>query len=135
MRNPLAAAPVSVSGPDPSCMDDFDPSSLRVEQALDRIHALAAPVSGTERVAVRETLGRVLAEPVRSAIDVPAHDNSAMDGFAVRAADAAPDDRATVLRVLGTAWAGRPFPRPGRSRRMRPHHDRSGDAARAPMQW
>lgn len=102
MPNPLAAA-------DPSCMDDFDPSSLLVEQALERIHALAAPVSGVERVAIRETLGRVLAEPVHSPIDVPAHDNSAMDGYAVRAADAGAG-RPTALRVLGTAWAGRPFP-------------------------
>ena len=105
MPNPLAAA-------DPSCMDDFDPSSLLVEQALERIHALAAPVSGVERVAIRETLGRVLAEPVHSPIDVPAHDNSAMDGYAVRAADADADADGgpTALRVLGTAWAGRPFP-------------------------
>ncbi len=104
MPDPLA--PV-----DPTCMDDFDPSSLLVEQALERIHALAAPVSGVERVAIREALGRVLAESVRSPIDVPAHDNSAMDGYAVRAADAA-GDGPTVLRVLGTAWAGRPFPAP-----------------------
>ncbi len=104
MPDPLAPA-------DPTCMDDFDPSSLLVEQALERIHALAAPVSGVERVAIREALGRVLAESVRSPIDVPAHDNSAMDGYAVRAADAAGDDP-TVLRVLGTAWAGRPFPAP-----------------------
>ena len=105
MPNPPAAA-------DPSCMDDFDPSSLLVEQALERIHALAAPVSGVERVAIRETLGRVLAEPVHSPIDVPAHDNSAMDGYAVRAADAGADGDGgpTALRVLGTAWAGRPFP-------------------------
>ena len=109
MPSPVAA-PVSI--PDPSCMDDFDPSSLLVEQALERIHALAVPVSGTERVAVRETLGRVLAEPIHSPIDVPAHDNSAMDGYAVRAADAEGDDRPTALRVLGTAWAGRPFPGP-----------------------
>ena len=114
---PLAApvsAPISapISALDPSCMDDFDPSSLLVEQALERIHALAAPVSGIERVAIRETLGRVLAEPVRSPIDVPTRNNSAMDGYAVRAADAESGDRPTVLRVLGTAWAGRPFPDP-----------------------
>ena len=116
MPKPLVAplaAPLSapLSALDPSCMDDFDPSSLLVEQALERIHALAAPVAGTERVAIRETLGRVLAEPVRSPIDVPARDNSAMDGYAVRAADAG-GDGPTVLRVLGTAWAGRPFPDP-----------------------
>ena len=107
MQNPPAAAA-------PSCMDDFDPSSLLVEQALERIHALAVPVSGVERVAIRETLGRVLAEPVHSPIDVPAHDNSAMDGYALRAADADADGGGgpTALRVLGTAWAGRPFPGP-----------------------
>ena len=109
---PLAAPlPAPTSVPDPSCMADFDPSSLLVEQALERIHALTAPVSGTERVAIRETLGRVLAAPHRSPIDVPAHDNSAMDGFAVRSADAR-GDGPTALRVLGTAWAGRPFPDP-----------------------
>ena len=110
MKNPPAAA-------DPSCMADFDPSSLLVEQALERIHALAVPVSGVERVAIREALGRVLAETIHSPIDVPAHDNSAMDGYAVRAADADAGGKGhgggpTVLRVLGTAWAGRPFPGP-----------------------
>ena len=114
MRNALGTA-APVSNPDPSCMDDFDPSSLLVEQALQHIQALAAPVSGTERVAVRETLGRVLAEPVVSAIDVPAHDNSAMDGYAVRAADAGGDEP-VVLRMVGTAWAGKPFPGPVGSR-------------------
>ena len=109
MQNPLAA-PVSVAAAtlDPSCMDDFDPSSLLVEQALGRIHSLTTPVAGTERVAIREALGRVLAEPVHSSIDVPAHDNSAMDGYAVRSTDAS-GDVPTVLRVLGTSWAGRPF--------------------------
>ena len=105
MENPRAAR---VPAPDPSCMDDFDPSSLLVEQAVDRIRTLAESVAGTERVAIREALGRVLAAPVRSSIDVPAHDNSAMDGYALRSADTR-GDVPTVLRVLGTAWAGRPF--------------------------
>ena len=91
-------------------MDDFDPTSLRVEQALARIHASVTPVAGVERVAVRETLGRVLAAPVLSPIDVPAHDNSAMDGYAVRAADAPQGAAPVRLRVAGTSWAGRPFP-------------------------
>ena len=108
MPNPLAAP---IAPLDPSCMDDFDPSSLLVEQALERIQALAVPVAGVERVAIREALGRVLAEPVRSPFDVPAHDNSAMDGYAVRTADTG-GDLPVVLRVLGTAWAGRPFPDP-----------------------
>lgn len=98
---------------DPSCMDDFDPKSLSVEQALERIRDMVAPVEGVESVALRHALGRVLAAPVTSPIDVPAHDNSAMDGYAVRARDGAPG---TTLKVIGTAWAGRPFegePEPG----------------------
>ena len=101
--------PTAAPALDPSCMDDFDPTSLRVEQALARILAAVAPVAGTERVAVRETLGRVLAAPVLSPIDVPAHDNSAMDGYAVRAADGPREDAPARLRVTGTSWAGRPF--------------------------
>ena len=114
MSQAMQTAHMAPTARDPSCMDDFDPSSLVVEQALERIHASVAPVAGVERVAVRETLGRVLAAPVLSPIDVPVHDNSAMDGYAVRASDAArapgaPEDGAAALRVAGTSWAGRPF--------------------------
>jgi molybdopterin molybdotransferase len=65
-------------------------------------------VQGRERVAVRDALGRVLAEDVISPMDVPGHDNSAMDGYAVRFADLAAEGE-TALRLAGTAFAGRPF--------------------------
>lgn len=71
---------------------------------LDRI----APVTGWERVAVRSALGRVLAEDVVAPCNVPAHDNSAMDGYAIRAADLSADGE-TALTVVGTAYAGHPF--------------------------
>ena len=45
---------------DPSCMDDYDPNSLPVEAAIDIIHQTLAPVAGTERVAIRSALGRVV---------------------------------------------------------------------------
>ena len=70
--------------------------------------ACLAPVAETERVPVREALGRVLAEDIVPAINVPAHDNSAMDGYAVRFADLA--DEEAVLEEVGTALAGRPSP-------------------------
>ncbi len=53
-------------------------------------------------------LGRVLAEDVISPLDVPAHDNSAMDGYAVRFADLKADAKVT-LKVAGTSFAGVPF--------------------------
>jgi molybdopterin molybdotransferase len=94
-----------------SCMDDYDPEALPVETARRVIRSFLAPVKSNERVAVRASLGRVLGADVVSTMDVPAHDNSAMDGFAVRGADLKPD-AATVLRAIGTAYAGRGFEGP-----------------------
>ena len=56
---------------------------------------------------MREALGRVLAQDIVPPINVPAHDNSAMDGYAVRFSDLATSD--TRLKEIGTALAGKPF--------------------------
>lgn len=90
------------------CMDDYDPDSLTVEAALERIRATLVPITGVERVALRTALGRILAEDIRSRLDVPGHTNSAMDGYAIDASEI-PADGARELEVIGTAWAGRPF--------------------------
>jgi molybdopterin molybdotransferase len=60
---------------------------LNVEDALDQLLAAARPVTGTDRVMVEESLGRVLAENIVATVTVPPYDNSAMDGYAVRTAD------------------------------------------------
>lgn len=91
-----------------SCADGYDPESLSVEQARKLILGLVEPVAGTERLFVRNALGRVLAEDVLATANVPGHDNSAMDGYAVRFADLAAEGD-TVLRLAGTAFAGRTF--------------------------
>jgi len=91
-----------------SCIDGYDPDALPVETARAAIRALLAPVSTNERVAVRASLGRVLGEDIVSTVNVPAHDNSAMDGWAVRASDLKPDGE-TTLREVGVAYAGRKF--------------------------
>ncbi|MBK6630442.1 MAG: molybdopterin molybdotransferase MoeA [Betaproteobacteria bacterium] len=62
-------------------------------------------------MAVRKALGRVLAEDVISTANVPGHDNSAMDGYAVRFADLATSGE-TTLRLAGTAYAGRAYEGP-----------------------
>jgi len=70
----------------PSCTPTL--SGLKsYEEALDLLLSHAEPVSQIERVPLSAALGRVLAEPVSSLIDVPGWDYSAMDGYAVRAAD------------------------------------------------
>jgi len=58
-----------------------------VEEAQAFLLAHARPVAETERVAIEEALGRVLAAPIVSRIEVPPWDNSAMDGYAVRISD------------------------------------------------
>ena len=91
-----------------SCLDGYDPDALPVETARAAIRATIMPIAVNERVAVRASLGRVLGEDLVSAVNVPAHDNSAMDGWAVRGADLRADGE-TRLREVGVAYAGRKF--------------------------
>ncbi|MDP2133068.1 MAG: molybdopterin molybdotransferase MoeA [Sulfuritalea sp.] len=91
-----------------SCGDGYDPNSLHVDRARHLILDLLPPVTGVERVFVRQALDRVLAADVISPIDVPSHDNSAMDGWAVRSCDLAAAGE-TRLKNIGTAFAGRAF--------------------------
>ena len=91
-----------------SCVSGYDPNALPVAQAQEFIARLVPQVTAVESLALRSALGRVLAHDVVSAIDVPAHDNSAMDGYALRGGEldtAAP----TVLTVAGTGFAGQLF--------------------------
>ena len=91
-----------------SCADDYDPNSMPVAKAREVIARFLTPVTATERVNVRAALGRVLAEDVISPLNVPSHDNSAMDGYAVRYADLKSDGE-VVLTNAGSSFAGVPF--------------------------
>jgi molybdopterin molybdotransferase len=83
---------------------------LELEDALNRILSVVHPL-GHETVALTEAAGRVLAEPVVSPVDLPRFDNSAMDGYAVRAADltAASAEQPASLQVRGKVAAGGVF--------------------------
>ena len=91
-----------------SCADDYDPNSLPVDRARQLILSLVEPVGGCERAFIRQALDRVLAADVIAPLDVPAHDNSAMDGYAVRYGDLAAEGE-TRLTIVGSAFAGHPF--------------------------
>ncbi|WP_296949115.1 gephyrin-like molybdotransferase Glp [uncultured Massilia sp.] len=90
------------------CLSGYDPEALRVDDARRIIREVVAPVRAVEQVALRAALGRVLAEDVVSPIDVPAHDNSAMDGYALQGSDLR-TDAPVRLRVAGTTYAGRAY--------------------------
>lgn len=88
-----------------SCVSGYDPQALPVAQAQRIIRDFIIPIDCVEKLALRVALGRVLAADIISPIDVPAHDNSAMDGYALRSADL--EQHAPVtLKVIGTALAG-----------------------------
>ena len=91
-----------------SCVSGYDPNALPVAQAQEFIARLVPRIEAVEMLALRAALGRVLARDIVSAINVPAHDNSAMDGYALRGSDLRADGQ-TVLQAIGTGFAGQQF--------------------------
>lgn len=87
---------------------DYDPHSMPVEKARTYIQEFLDPVNSSECVSVREALGRILSKDVISPVNVPQHNNSAMDGYAVKGTDLT-EGRKTDLTLIGTAFAGQPF--------------------------
>jgi molybdopterin molybdotransferase len=89
-----------------SCADDYDPNSMPVDKARAFINTFLTPIAGVAKLPIRSAIGRVLAEDIVSPVNVPAHRNSAMDGWAVRFADLA---NMTALLEVGTSFAGKPY--------------------------
>jgi len=91
-----------------AALQGYDPQALSVDQVNAFLAELVQPVSvnDLQDVFLFDALGRVLAQDVISPISVPAHNNSAMDGFAFDATQLQADQPLT-LRVVGTALAGK----------------------------
>jgi len=101
--------PINVSGTpaQPGC-DEHDPNSLSVEQAIERIQSSVPVITDTITLGIKDAFNHVLAEDISSPINVPPYRNSAMDGYAIKAADI-PTTGTTTLKKVGTSWAGTPF--------------------------
>jgi molybdopterin molybdotransferase len=87
-------------------LQGYDPQALSVDQVQEFLSRLVQPVVATDAVGLVSALGRVLAQDIISPLNVPPHDNSAMDGFAF---DGRQLSSATALqfKVVGTALAGK----------------------------
>ncbi|CAH1905457.1 Molybdopterin molybdenumtransferase [Candidatus Nitrotoga sp. HW29] len=88
-------------------MGDYDPDSMPVEQARQLIQQFLAPLAESESINLSDALHRTLAADILSPMNVPPHNYSAMDGYAVRS-----DDLTTApnkLTIIGSAYAGRMF--------------------------
>ncbi len=80
-----------------------------IDEALPRMLEAVTPIAGTETAPLSEALGRVLAEPLVARVTAPPWNNSAMDGYAMAAADLSTTGE-TLLAVIGRSAAGHPFP-------------------------
>jgi molybdopterin molybdotransferase len=85
------------------------PTSLSVDDVLAHLEQMTAPLPDSEPVALLQALDRVLAEDVISPLNVPPHDNSAMDGYAFNGQSL---PQAQSLQVVGTALAGQAWAGP-----------------------
>ena len=82
------------------------PGLISLEQALDSLINNIRPVTEIEQVPLEESLDRIIAEDIISPVNVPSHDNSAMDGYALRFEDL---DNSEALPLGGQSFAGHPF--------------------------
>ena len=87
-------------------------STISLDEARRRLDANVRPIDRVERVALIEATGRVITKDVFAAIDVPPFARSAMDGYAVRAADVsgASRDQPVALRLVDRIYSGQPSP-------------------------
>lgn len=83
------------------------PGLLAFDQALSHILQQLPPITDIEEIDLDHTLDRVSADTILAPISVPSSDNSAMDGYAIRASDNNSPQRA--LRIIGQSLAGHPF--------------------------
>ncbi len=91
-----------------SCADAREPGSLSLDEARSRILGMIQPLATPLKRALRDALGQVLAEDVISPVNVPAHTNSAMDGYALAGTDL-PTDTLRSYRIIGSLFAGQTF--------------------------
>lgn len=87
-------------------LQGYDPQALSATDVLKFLSELVTGITDTEDLEIFQSLGRIVAQDVISPIDVPPHDNSAMDGFAFKGQTLSSQESQT-LKVVGTALAGK----------------------------
>jgi molybdopterin molybdotransferase len=90
---------------DSSMVDDYDPNAMSVEKAKAWIANFLNPIDQKETIHIKDALNRIVAEPIIATMNVPNHDNSAMDGYAINI-DLLNDHGPFKLKVTGKLLAG-----------------------------
>ena len=92
-----------------SSCSDSSAKLMPLNEALSHLLGSAVALVDEETVMLDEALGRVLSQPVASSINVPAWDNSAMDGYAVRHQDINDLDALPVVQRIPAGTNGQPL--------------------------
>ena len=93
---------------DSSMTDGYDPNAMSVAKAKAWIANFLKPIDQKETIHIKDALNRIVAEPIIATMNVPNHDNSAMDGYAMNI-DLLPDHGPFKLKVTGKLFAGNPL--------------------------
>ena len=89
-----------------SCMDDYDPNSILIDDALKEIHKISKKIKLYEYVSLEDSFNRILFENIKAKLKVPNYDNSAMDGYALNFKDI---KKCKIFNVAGSSLAGSPY--------------------------
>ena len=90
-----------------SCMNDFDPNALDEIQAIKRIVKSIKSSTKKEKLIIRNSIGRIVADDIKSNLDIPNFRNSAMDGYAINIKLL--KSNKYILKEQGVSLAGKPY--------------------------
>jgi len=92
----------------PNCTDIFEPDLLPVSQAISHILSSLPLIEEDEVINIEKAKSRTLAQDIIASNNVPQHDNSAVDGYALSAKDI-PTEGIASLTIMGSAFAGQAY--------------------------
>ena len=93
--------------PQPSCADIYEHGLLPVEQAIKKISASLPAINDFQIINIEQAKGRTLSQEIKAPFNVPSHDNSAVDGYAINSQDL-PEEGIRSIEICDSAYAGKP---------------------------
>jgi len=91
---------------DKGCLSEYDPNSLSYDKAILYLEQLIQPIKKTKKISIEDAEGHILATDVKSSINVPNYDNSAMDGYVFRHQSLKKNNN--KVKLFGKILAGHP---------------------------
>ena len=91
-----------------SCINEFDPTALSIENAKNRILKTIKSSTKVEKIKLKNSLGRIVSKDIRSSINIPSFKNSAMDGYALNISHLSEKTNMS-LKEVGVSYAGKPY--------------------------